>query len=175
MQASILFENAQWMGKSGWLDVAKTKTKTKHNPCLTLCILRHSCCYSEMWDSQTHSDVWHHNVTLQVSSYCPVSPPFSSISLIFLSLLWEFTIPTNILWSCSAGLVKQGLIGWRRAVVTLLSLNQSSRQLLSHLPPCSFPSLSSSPLPPPSTRLSSPTGFFLGVGVGSMLECSDLV
>lgn len=66
--------------------------------------------------------------------------------------------PQHIVLCCSASLQNKSLIGCSLAVVILLSLNQSFRQLLLHLPPCFYSSLSSS-LPPPRTCLSCGTCF----------------
>lgn len=65
----------------------------------------------------------------------------------------------HIVLSCSASLWNKNLIGCSRAVVILLSLNQSFRQLILHLPPCLYSSLSSSLPPSPRTCLSCGTCF----------------
>lgn len=135
---------------------------------LPLCLLLRG-----VTESQTRSDAWQVSTTLQVFFFPPrlfAPPRFPCFCCVF--ILREFTIPSNT-HSCSALPAPRPppthpsflpspwakiLIGWRRAVVTLLSLNQSFCQCLWHLLPSSL-SLATRRvcLPPPGTRLSGRT------------------
>lgn len=142
------------MQPSGHQSLLEFKT-----PCFSLCILHYSYCYWEMWQILKLT-VTSHSITQHCRFLLTASFLHLSVLFLLFFFLREFTIPMNT-YSCPAlpALWNKGLIGWCRAVVTLLSSNQSFRQLLSHLPPCSFPSLSSSLFSSPRTCLSSGTSF----------------
>lgn len=112
-----------------------------------------------MWQILKHTvtpdSVTQHCSFLLTSSFLELFP-------LFFSYFSSENIPSwkHIVLSCSASLQNKSPIGCSLAVVILFSSNQSFRQLLLHLPPCFYSSLSS-PLPPsPKTCLSCGTCFY---------------
>lgn len=100
---------------------------------------------TDVTDLQTHSDIWQHNATPHASSHFLPSPLSFFWFLSSESLPCRRNTPSR---PALPALWNKGLIGWCRAVVTLLSLNQSFQQLLSRRHRFPFPSPSSSPSTP---------------------------